>query len=186
MNRLDSVLFFDGDWFQVVISFRYHGSLDTIGGCVGKQPWQTCDTCGATITSSFPSKEECTMPHISWCLFYHCERWPFSAEDAQQPSVLERRFPRGLAWVWWEHWVSNVKVRCPMLGADSSSLADVIAPHRLWWLGQLLPMLALSAHAGKGWKKLRDRQAMNWRRITKKLVSALVPACASRSPDWRS
>ena len=87
--------------------------------------------------------------------------------------------------------MSNDEVRRRVLGTDSRPLTEVIALHRLRWLGHVLrmpahrlPLRALFARAGQGWKKRRGGQTMTWHRGMKKLTSALASVGASRLPGW--
>ena len=87
--------------------------------------------------------------------------------------------------------MSNDEVRRRVLGAESRPLTEVIALHRLRWLGHVLrmpahrvPIRALFARAGQGWKKRRGGQVMTWRRGMKSLASPLASVGAARLPGW--
>ncbi|CAH8584460.1 unnamed protein product [Dicrocoelium dendriticum] len=126
-------------------------------------------------------------------LIYGCETWPLRSADMKRLLTFDHRCLHSLAHIWWEHRVSNERVRRLVygLGKGNEPLSTVISLTRLRWLGHVLrmpthrlPRRALFAHRGCGWKKRRGGQAMTWSRGMKALTSELASVGASRLPGW--
>ncbi|CAH8649925.1 unnamed protein product [Dicrocoelium dendriticum] len=126
-------------------------------------------------------------------LLYGCETWPLKAADLKRLVTFDHRCLRNLAHIWWEHRVSNERIRRLVYGTGKGNepLSTVISRIRLRWLGHVLRMpahrlarRALFAGRGCGWKKSRGGQALNWSRGMKALTSELSSVRASRLPGW--
>ena len=102
-----------------------------------------------------------------------CETWPLRVEDTRKQLVFDHRCLRNIAFILWDHRVSNSEVRHRVLGNDDK-LVDVMNLHRLRWLGYVLrmsehrlPRYSMLNSIGDGWKRVRGGSTKTWHQSLK-------------------
>ncbi|VDO64171.1 unnamed protein product, partial [Schistosoma curassoni] len=98
---------------------------------------------------------------------------------------------RSIAYISWDHRVSNAVVRKQVLGRNGKSIDEVVKLHQLRWLGYVLRMPNHRLHrramfyaVGDGWKKARGGQTKTWHKSIKSLASGLSHVGRCKLPGW--
>ncbi|CAH8497241.1 unnamed protein product [Dicrocoelium dendriticum] len=191
-----------GDLLEVVQEFKYLGSYISTRGIEDEVTNRIAKARGAFANLrhlwrrrdiTLALKGRVYNAAVRSTLLYGCETWPIRSTDMKRLVTFDHRCLRSLAHVWWEHRVSNERVRRRVFGAGRASepLSTIISRTRLRWLGHVLrmpahrlPRRALFARCGCGWKRRRGGQVMTWSREMKTLTSKLASVGASRLPGW--